>query len=228
MLFRSSYFGEPDRFGGRLKVDLGAFNLRRDDGTETRRANIAVEWSRRFVGALGDLWKIAIHGDAATYSAARFGEQPNFAPVNSVSRTQALPQISLGARWPFYRDSGEWGSQLIEPMVEIVAAPRMGDSQVRKIPNEDSFDFEFSDQNLFGFNRFPGIDRLEGGTRLNAALHGAWYLGGTAFDGLVGQSYRTFKDSLFPAASGLHDQVSDVVLRGTFSTSPLVDITYRT
>ena len=31
---------------------------------------------------------------------------------------------------------------------------------------------------LFAFNRFSGIDRLEGGERANVALHGAWYLGG--------------------------------------------------
>ena len=69
---------------------------------------------------------------------------------------------------------------------------------------------------------------MEGGTRLNAALHGAWYLGGTAFDGLVGQSYRTYKDTLFPAAAGLRDRVSDVVARGTFSPTKWLDLTYRT
>ncbi len=35
------------------------------------------------------------------------------------------------------------------------------------IPNEDSLDFEFTDDNLFSLNRFPGIDRLEGGPRAN-------------------------------------------------------------
>ena len=97
----------------------------------------------------------------------------------------------------------------------MIVAPQTGDSQLNQYPNEDSLDFEFTDANLFGFNRFPGIDRLEGGERANVALHGAWYLGGTTFDGLIGQSYRTNKDNLFPEASGLHDQVSDIVARGT-------------
>jgi LPS-assembly protein len=99
---------------------------------------------------------------------------------------------------------------------------------LRRYPNEDSLDFEFTDANLFGFNRFSGIDRLEGGSRANVALHGAWYLGGVTFDGLVGQSYRTNKDNVFPAASGLHDEVSDIVARGTFTPTQWLDLTYRT
>ena len=76
---------------------------------------------------------------------------------------RALPQAALDFRWPFMRDSGAWGTQLIEPMAQIVVAPQAGDSQVNKYPNEDSLDLEFTDANLFGFNRFTGIDRLEGG-----------------------------------------------------------------
>jgi LPS-assembly protein len=64
--------------------------------------------------------------------------------------------------------------------------------------------------------------------RANVALHGAWYLGGVTFDGLVGQSYRTTKDDLFPQASGLHDKVSDIVARLTFTPTPWLDLTYRT
>jgi LPS-assembly protein len=108
-----------------------------------------------------------------------------------------------------------------------VVSPRTGDSQFARIPNEDSFSFEFSDANLFGFNRFSGIDRLEGGTRFNAALHGAWYLGGTAFDGLIGQSYQATKDNMFPVASGLHDTVSDIVTRVSFSPTRWLDLTTR-
>jgi LPS-assembly protein len=131
-------------------------------------------------------------------------------------------------RWPFSRDSGAWGTQLIEPIAQAIIAPQSGDSQIRRYPNEDSFDFEFSDANLFGFNRFTGTDRLEGGTRANVGLHSAWYLGGTTFDGLVGQSYRTNTDNLFPVASGLHNTVSDIVARGTLAPTSWLDLTYRT
>lgn len=226
--YQYSYFGKPDALGGRLSLDFSAFNILRGAGTDTRRAGLTANWTRPFTGALGDRWKLTLHGDAAAYDATQVNDQPNFGQVGRVDTARALPQIAIDVRWPFARNSGAWGTQLIEPMAQVILAPRTGGSQLFKVPNEDSMDFEFSDANLFGFNRFPGIDRLEGGTRLNAALHGAWYLGGTTFDGLFGQSYRTFKDDLFPVQSGLRNQVSDYVARGTFSPTKWLDLTYRT
>jgi LPS-assembly protein len=145
-----------------------------------------------------------------------------------VDAARALPQVAVDVRWPFARDGGSWGTQLIEPIAQVIVAPQTGDSQLRRYPNEDSLDFEFTDANLFGFNRFTGVDRLEGGVRANVAMHGAWYLGGTTFDGLVGQSYRTNKNNVFPEASGLRNEVSDIVARGTFTPTHWLDVTYRT
>ncbi|MBN8906968.1 MAG: LPS assembly protein LptD, partial [Rhodospirillales bacterium] len=218
----------PDALGGRLKVDAGAFNVMRTDGTNTRRAALTVEYARPFVGQLGDLWKVTFHGDAAGYNASDMNQQPNFSTYNTISTARALPQVAVDFRWPFMRDGGAWGTQIIEPIAQLIVAPRAGDSQLNRIPNEDSLDLEFTDANLFGFNRFPGIDRLEGGVRANVALHGAWYLNGTSFDSMIGQSYRTTKDNLFPEASGLHDTVSDIVGRATFAPTEWLDVTYRT
>jgi LPS-assembly protein len=226
--YQYSFFGTPDSLGGRFSLSAGAFNVLRTTGTNTRRASLTMDYERPFTGLLGDKWKITLHGDAAAYDASDFTGLPNFAPVNNVDTARALPQVAVEVHWPFARDSGAWGTQLIEPIVQVVVAPQAGDSQVRRYPNEDSLDFEFTDANLFGFNRFPGIDRLDGGVRANVGLHGAWYLGGVTFDGLVGQSYRTNKDNLFPVESGLHDQVSDIVARGTFTPTPWLDLTYRT
>jgi LPS-assembly protein len=226
--YQYSYFGTPDAWGGRFSMSTGAFNLIRSLGTDTRRASLTMDYERPFVGLLGDQWKITLHSDAAAYDATNFNETPNFAPTDNVDTARALPQVAVDFRWPFARDGGAWGTQLIEPIVQVVLAPQTGDSQLRRYPNEDSLDFEFTDANLFGFNRFTGIDRLDGGVRTNVALHGAWYLGGVTFDGLVGQSYRTNKDDLFPEASGLHDQVSDIVARGTFTPTQWLDLTYRT
>jgi LPS-assembly protein len=226
--YQYSYFGQPDDWGGRLSLDAGAFNVMRTDGTNTRRASMTLNWECPFMGSLGDQWTLKVHNDAAAYDASSFEDQPNFGTHDQIDNVRALPQAAIDVRWPFMRDSGSWGTQVIEPMAELIVAPRSGDSQLNKYPNEDSLDFEFSDVNLFGFNRFPGIDRLEGGDRVNLGLHSAWYLNGTAFDALVGQSYRTFKDNLFPENTGLHDQVSDVVARASFAPTKWLDLTYRT
>jgi LPS-assembly protein len=226
--YEYSYFGTPDEWGGRLAVDVTSFNVVRTVGTNTRRVSLTLNWTRPLVGLLGDLWTIKLHNDTIGYDANNFNEQPNFGTHDQANAARSLPQMAVDFRWPFMRDSGAWGTQLIEPMAELVIAPQAGDSQLNRYPNEDSFDLEFTDANLFGFNRFPGIDRLDGGVRANVALHGAWYLGGTTFDGLIGQSYRTTKNNLFPADSGLHDQVSDVVARASLAPTSWLNLTYRT
>jgi LPS-assembly protein len=226
--YQYSYVGTPDSWGGRFSLSTGAFNVIRTDGTNTRRGSLTMDYERPFSGLLGDQWKITLHGDAAAYDASDFNLLPNYGPYANVDTARALPQVAVDFRWPFARDGGVWGTQLIEPIAQMIVAPQSGDSQLRRIPNEDSLDFEFTDANLFGFNRFTGIDRLDGGVRANVGLHGAWYLGGTTFDGLIGQSYRTNKDNLFPEASGLHDQVSDVVIRGTLAPTKWLNLTYRT
>jgi LPS-assembly protein len=226
--YEYSYFGEPDALGGRLSVDAGAFNVLRSTGTDTRRANLTADWSRPFVGVLGEQWKITLHNDAIGYDASAFNQQPNFGPVSNITDARSQPQAALDFKWPFMRDSGSWGTQLIEPIAQIVVGPQVGDRQNTLYPNEDSLDLEFSDVNLFGFNRFPGVDRLDGGYRANVAMHGAWYLGGTTFDTLIGQSYRTTVDNAYPEASGLHDQVSDVVARATLAPTSWLNLTYRT
>jgi LPS-assembly protein len=226
--YEYSYFGRTDPLGGRLSIDTGMFNVVRASGTNTRRADLVMNWDRPFQGPVGDLWTLTLHNTAVAYDASNFNEQPNYGTTANVDNARDLPQVALKGRWPLLRDGGAWGSQLIEPIVQVVGAPIVGNSQFNLYPNEDSLDLEFTDANLFSLNRFPGIDRLEGGSRLAAALHGAWYLGGTTFDGLIGQSYQPTKDNNFPEASGLHDQVSDVVARASFSPTPWLDLTYRT
>ena len=68
--YEYSYFGEPDALGGRLSIDAGAFNVVRGIGTNTRRVSLTTNWDRPFVGALGDLWTVKLHNDAAGYDAS--------------------------------------------------------------------------------------------------------------------------------------------------------------
>jgi LPS-assembly protein len=58
-------------------------------------------------------------------------------------------------------------------------------------------------------------------------LHGAWYLAGTALDGLIGQSYNSTRSPWLPPFSGLQDNVSDVVGRLSFTPTSWLDTTYR-
>jgi LPS-assembly protein len=237
--YQYSFFGQPDALGGRLSLDAGAFNVLRSVGTNTERANLSMNWERPATGAIGDLWKLTLHADSAVYATRQLDQQPSWGPGNTSSTAQGLPTAALEMRWPLTRDAGGWGSQLIEPIVQVIGAPYASSYPVATnptgtkfvnslIPNEDSLGYEFTDANLFSLNRFSGIDRLEGGPRAAVALHGAWFWpNGGLVDTQIGQSYRLHKDSAFPTGSGLEDTVSDVVGHVTVSPTPYLDLTTR-
>jgi LPS-assembly protein len=225
--YEYSYFGQVDPWGGRFSLDTEDFNVLRNIGTSTQRADLILNYERPFTGAWGDLWKAQAHLVNAAYNATAFNEEPNYAVgPGSIQTARTMPQAAVDVKWPFMRDSGDWGTQVIEPHAQIIVGPNMGNHQYQHIPNEDSFDLEFTDANLFAWNRFPGIDELEGGSRANVALHGAWYLNGTVLDAQIGQSYQTERLTEIPF-SGLTGPVSDYVGHVSFQPTPWLDAVYR-
>ncbi len=219
----------PDALGGRIDLDAEAFNVIRDVGTNVRRASVVAGYSVPFNGPLGQIWQARVQLVTASYNSTRLDQQPNFSTLNASDTARAQPYGALFMRWPFVRSAGAYGSQILEPELQFVASPQIGNSQNTRIPNEDSLDLEYSDANLFSFNRYPGIDRLEGGERVDYAMHAAWYLpGGALLDGIIGQSYRFHKDAVYLPLSGLTDNASDVVARATVAPVPYFSMTYRT
>lgn len=223
------YFGAPDQFGGRFSFNADAFNVIRTVGTNTRRAAFTGNYELPLNGPDGTLWTLRGRVITAAYEATHLYQQPNFTPIDSAGTGRAMAYAALAMRWPFIRSAGAYGTQIIEPRLQLVAAPNVGSSQNIRLPNEDSLDLEFTDANLFSLNRFPGIDRIEGGERADVGLHAAWYLpSGAWMDGLIGQSYRAHKDNVYPVGSGLSDHISDIVARATVAPVKWLNFSYRT
>ncbi len=219
----------PDAIGGHFTVDLDAFNILRKLGTNTRRGSLIGGYAVPFAAPGGVVGVARVQLIAASYNATRLYDQPNFSHLDGADTARAVPFGALFMRWPFMRAAGAYGSQIVEPEVQLVTAPNIGTMQNDRIPNEDSLDLEYSDANLFSLNRYPGIDRIEGGSRVDYALHGAWYLPkGALLDGVLGQSYRFRKDSDYFAESGLTDNISDIVGRVTVAPATYFNLTYRT
>jgi LPS-assembly protein len=226
--YEYSFSGQPDALGGRTTVDADAFNVVRFQGTSDQRARLSASWDRPFTGRLGDQWTFTLHGDSAMYSAHDIDLQPNFSTHQDSNTAQGMVSASAKVNWPFVRDAGSWGTQTIEPIAQIIAAPRGGSYVNSAIPNEDSLDQEFTDATLFSLNRFHGVDRLEGGMRANVALHGNWtFPGGAQIDGLVGQGYRLQKDTAFAVGSGLRDTATDIVSHISYTPNQYFDLTSR-
>lgn len=218
-----------DALGGQFHLDTNLFNIFRNVGTDTRRIMAIPGYDLPFMLPGGIKGRVRTELVMAAYSASHLYAQPNYSSYNDTSTSRAQPFGAVFLAWPFIRPAGKYGTQLIEPEMQLVASPVLGISQNPRIPNEDSLDLEFSDQNLFAFNRYPGIDRMDGGARVDYALHAAWYLpGGMNLDGLIGQSYRFHKDYDYLPGSGLEDNASDIVARATIQPTPWFNLVYRT
>ncbi len=226
--FLYSYVGQPDSLGGTTSFDFNSFNIIRSTGTNTRRAAASLDWQRPATGRFGELYKLIMHLDTAGYSASRLSDGPSYATQSGIQTAYGQPTVALNLRWPWQRSTPASGTQIIEPILQVAAGTPTGFRIQRLIPNEDSLDFEFSDMNLFALNRFPGLDRHEGGVRAAAALRGAWYFpSGASLDGFVGQSWRARKDDTFPINSGLEDRVSDIVAKAAVTPVPWFDLVAR-
>ena len=213
--------------GGWLTTDVTILGLTRPTGTFSQRLATRASWERPMYGSFGDVWTLRGQADGSGYYAG--DQQLNvFNPLPAANGIHANANIRAALDWrmPFVRTAGDWGTQLIEPRVQFVTGPRQG-RQIR-FPNEDALDLEFTDANLFDLSRYPGRDRMEGTTRVDAALRSSWnFPNGGRLEGIVGRSIRATESSPFVVGTGLDRRASDWVGRATFSPVSWIDILGR-
>ncbi len=219
-----NHLGRPDRFGGQTVLDVNFLAITREEGTDTRRLSIRPGWQVPFVDTVGGVYKLSVGINADLYQVDRLvrtGER-NFSGVSG----RIVPQVMLDWRLPFVKNEGRV-KQVIEPIAVAIYSPYGGNSN--KIPNEDSTELEFDDTNLLSANKFPGIDRVEGGPRFAYGVKwGAFGKDGGNTEVFVGQSVRLKDDDTFAVGSGLEDKFSDLVGRVNISPGPHLNLLYRT
>lgn len=218
-----SYSGQPDRFGGRWSADANMLLLTRTTGTDSRRLSARTDWQRPFASRNGEIITISagVQSDAYFVDDVKRGDGTTYSGLTG----RVFPHVGADWRLPLVR-SGARASQLIEPVVGLIAAPNFGNPS--RIPNEDSLDFDLDDLNLTSANPFRGHDRVAPGPRAYYGMRGGWYDGsGIATTAFLGQSYRFTETDDFPAASGFEDKLSDVVGRIDVSTGRYVNAFLR-
>jgi LPS-assembly protein len=217
-----------DGLGGRITLDAQGYSLWRRAGADSRRIATRAGYELPLLGRFGEIWTIRGRADLLAGWSQGLAQAPFFGPAGEDGAwTNGNLRGAVDLRWPLLRPAGEWGSQLIEPRIQLVSGPNTG-RQLR-IPAEDSLDLEFSDATLFELNRFPGRDLQEGGTRVDAAMRAAWlFPNGGQVEGLVGRSFRASSEALFPVGSGLERQSSDWVARARIAPVPWLEMLGRT
>ncbi len=219
---------QPNSLGGTLTLDTWNFAVFRQQGTDTQRAATRIGYSLPLQDRAGGLWTLRAQSDLAAYAFTDLSGPPNNSTVaNDGSTATANIRAAVDWRMPFVRSAGEYGQQILEPRVQLVAGPLTGNQA--GVPNEDSIDLEFTDATLFRLNRFTGRDRQEGGTRVDYALRGAWYFpNGGVLEGLAGASYRVQNDGgPFYVGSGLENRASDYVARARVMPTPWLEFLGR-
>lgn len=228
-LFDYNFVSEPTDYGGYYTLDLNGMVLSRIEGRDSRRLSLRGGWTLPYTAPAGDIYTLRATLQVDGYHVDDVdpaSNDPNpTGPTTSGFEGRIFPQLAFDWRYPFVRQH-ETFHQIVEPMVGVVVGPNGGNPG--EIPNEDSRDLEFDDTNLFEPNRFTGIDRVDGGQRVNYGLR--WSLigdNGLYSSAFLGQSYAFSDNDAFQVGSGLEDQLSDIVGRVELSPHRYVDVLYR-
>lgn len=217
---------DPGFAGGMWSLNANGRIMERPDGADSQRLSTTIGWERPSIESWGAVSHLKLSLRADGYHVNDVPDPQNTSgPALKGFTGRIVPQAEYSWRLPLVRSNGE-NRQIIEPIVQAIAAPNGGNPT--EIPNEDSLSFEFDDTNLLNANRFPGLDRVESGMRANYALRVADYrVWGGRSELLFGQTYRVQDDDTFEEGTGLSEHFSDYVGRLTVKPTPYFDLGVR-
>jgi len=218
-------YSDVDPLGGRFDFDGNLLNLYRPEGIKMQRGIGRVGWQRPWTIPWGQVFTLfgSTRGDLY-----QVDDPTKLLLQKKKGGGRFFPQAGLDWRWPFITTCQQQ-SVIIQPLAQFIAAPSKAIGLVaRRVPNEDSTDFEFNDINLFSADRFPGYDVLDTGTR--AVYGGQLLTTGTLLgdiDLFLGQNYSFSGTNPQEKFQGIRNGFSDYVGRAQVSPWSWLDLTYR-
>ena len=187
------------------------------DGYDTLRLSSLAKYRRDWVLPKGLVVDFATELEASQYVVR---QHQNIAPVN----TRISGSGALGLRWPLAQRFANGAVKRLQPRMQLAGVISNSDP----IPNQDSTQVEFDEGNLFRFNRAPGFDLIETGTRVNIGLTGGIdYPNQTRIGWEIGRIYRTDSTNSFTKTSGLGGHVSDWLLATHVKTPLSIELVAR-
>ncbi len=228
----SGYSG-VDPWGGRFNIDGNFLNIYRTKGLDMQRGVGVAAWQRPWVTSLGQVYTVSasLRGDLYSVQNGKKqdqGEGKNKGFIDKTGGARFFPQTSLNWRWPFI-NSFQSQSVVLQPVGQLIAAPSTPIGvKSRRVPDEDSKDFSFNDANLFSFDRFPGYDLIDTGSR---AVYGGEFLTTGNLMGdvevFLGQDYSFSKLKHQDKSQGFGRRASDYVGRLEASPFSWLSLNYR-
>jgi LPS-assembly protein len=220
------YESTPGWMGSRWNIGASTQVITRDLGPESRRLSFIGGYEIPFITSTGHVFEtgVSFQGDGYSVENVPLASRPE---DYDGELSRFIPQFTAGWRYPLINPYGPGQSLLIEPVANFAISPNGTNDD--RIPNEDSQVLEFSDTNIFSYDRFPGYDRVETGARANLGLRSQWQFSPNRyFDVLVGQNYQTNDDNAFPFTNDIDDHFSDYVGRFALDWEGWFYAAYRT
>jgi LPS-assembly protein len=214
---------DPLVLGSRLRMEASGRTVMRDIGADSRRASLDTGWRVPLLSSGGHMFETDASVRADLYSVSDFALASGGAFDGT--ETRAIPRLATGWRYPVMQMLGS-DTLTLEPMAQLVATSNGNNPD--SIPNEDSLVPEFSDINLFSYNRFAGYDRIENGVRAVYGMRGEYREAeGRSYNAMLGQDVMVRGDRLFPVSEAPEDQSDYVGKLGLNGVTYDVDYRFR-
>ena len=198
-------------YGWRTALEAGVasyrnFQVKGGDDNEVVRTFARLRTSRDWAFSSGVRASVSGEVLAKAYS---------FAALPDADIGYANPSLSGELRWPWIHGSDR-KREVFEPIIAVAWSPR---KQVRN-SNLDSTLVEFDDTSFHVPSRFPGIDAVEQGLRVNYGLrYASRNPGKLNSDVFVGRTYQREPTAQFRAGSGLDSMHSNWTAAFDFEVS---------
>jgi LPS-assembly protein len=225
------FASEPGVAGAYWGLDANFMNLQRIQGREEVRFAANPYWTLPYTSSFGDVYRLTLEVPMAVHSVHDVDpdsdDRDPSGDTFSGTVFEAVPKASFNWSYPFISPSPTF-TQVLEPVFQVVGAPDSGNTG--KIPNEDSRAFELDDTNLLLPDRFPGVDRMDTGSRVTYGTQWSAYLPNDRYiNAFLGQSFQLTHDDNdeFRTGTGIEDDLTDTVGRLQFRPTDSVDLSYR-
>ena len=196
--------------------NLEFVNLKKDDGTEIKRAFFKQKIQLPYLFSDGSLVKIggAVYG--AGYHIKRYDNPVSGKYEYDKYRTNFFPEVSIEYTKP-YRKRSKTDVSIITPKVMLIKSNKKALN--RNIPDFTDLNFEYDISDIFNTSRLPGNDRFDNNTRIDYGIN---FLKNSQLNSKntiieVGQSYHFEEQIYLDDDSGIKGKFSDFVSRVRFN-----------
>ncbi len=224
-LFDAHFLSKPSSFGDRWSLDANALAAIRNNGTDTRRFSLKGGWQVPFNSSFGDVYTLGLSMRGDFYNNENFTIGNSRFKEGDGVQGRLFPQAYLDWRYPFVKLGSDYHI-IFEPVASLIGARTFGNQ--RKFPNEDSIILEPDDYSLLRESRFPGLDRIDDGSRINYGFNidatSNSFAQATLF---IGQTYSFNAPSEFLKGTGFDDRFSDFLGRVGITVGDIFDLRYR-